>query len=446
MAALFGTDGVRGLANVELTVEIATALGAAAARQIPSSSHFVIGTDTRRSAGLLQCAFAAGAMSQGRDVWTVGVLSTPGISCLTRSTGAAAGVVISASHNPAPDNGIKFFGADGCKLPDALEALIADECRVWQTRPRVSGQAIGRLIDCPNIVCDYIDELICSMAGDRLDGLRIVLDCANGAAATIAPQLFADLGADIHCIGVTPDGDNINDGCGSTHTDYLVETVQSLGYDLGISFDGDADRVLLCDHRGRILTGDHQILMNAELSKFHDGHAVEAVVGTVMSNLGLDDRLRKSDIKLLRSSVGDRNVAELMRQSGATIGGEPSGHILLHHISPAGDGILAALQCLRILKRTGTTVANWIDEIVPYPQRLLNLRVQDKHAWESSASVSTVIADAEKALAGNGRILVRASGTEPTVRVMVEARSQELVDHWVEHVADAIRTAGSPSS
>jgi len=446
MAALFGTDGVRGLANVELTVEIATALGAAAARQIPSLSHFVIGTDTRRSAGLLQCAFAAGAMSQGRDVWAVGVLSTPGISCLTRSTGAAAGVVISASHNPAPDNGIKFFGADGCKLPDALEALIADECRVWQTHARVSGHAIGRLIDCPSIVCAYTDELIASMSGDRLDGLRIVLDCANGAASNIAPQLFTDLGAEIHSIGVMPNGDNINDGCGSTHTDFLVKTVQSLGYDLGISFDGDADRVLLCDHRGRILTGDHQILMNAELSKFHDGHPVEAVVGTVMSNLGLDDRLRKSDIKLLRSSVGDRNVADLMRKSGATIGGEPSGHILLHHISPAGDGILAALQCLRILKRTGTTVANWIDEIVPYPQRLLNLRVQDKHAWESSASVSKVIADAETALTGNGRILVRASGTEPTIRVMVEARSQELVDHWVEHVADAIRTAGSASS
>jgi phosphoglucosamine mutase len=186
--------------------------------------------------------------------------------------------------------------------------------------------------------------------------------------------------------------------------------------------------------------------MNAELSKFHDGKPVDAVVGTVMSNLGLDDRLRKSDIRLLRSAVGDRNVAELMRQSGATIGGEPSGHILLHHLSPAGDGILAALQCLRILKRTGTTVANWIDEIVPYPQRLLNLRVTDKYAWESSSAVQAVIADAEAALSGNGRILVRASGTEPTVRVMVEARSQEQVDYWVEHVADAIRKAGSVNS
>ena len=443
MSALFGTDGVRGLANVELTVEIATALGAAAARQIPSANHFIIGTDTRRSAGLLQCAFASGAMSQGRDVWTVGVISTPGVSYLTRSTGAAAGVVISASHNPAPDNGIKFFGADGCKLPDALEELIADECGVWQTRPRVSGHEIGRLTDASNLVTNYVDDLIASMSGDRLEGLRIVLDCANGAASLIAPPLFARLGAEIQCIGVTPDGDNINAGCGSTHTKQLVETVQSLGYDLGISFDGDADRVLLCDHRGRILTGDHQILMNAELSKFHDGKTVEHVVGTVMSNLGLDDRLRKSNIKLLRSAVGDRNVAELMRQSGATIGGEPSGHILLHHISPAGDGILAALQCLRILKRTGTTVANWIDEIVPYPQRLLNLRVADKHAWESSPSVSATIAEAEKALTGNGRILVRASGTEPTVRVMVEARSQEQVDYWVDHVADAIRTAGS---
>jgi phosphoglucosamine mutase len=385
-------------------------------------------------------------MSQGRDVWTVGVISTPGVSFLTRSTGAAAGVVISASHNPAPDNGIKFFGSDGCKLPDALEAIIADECTVWQTRPRVSGHEIGRLIDSSNLVTDYVDELIASMAGDRLDGLRIVLDCANGAASMIAPPLFARLGADVKCIGVTPDGDNINAGCGSTHTNSLVETVQSLGYDLGISFDGDADRVLLCDHRGRILTGDHQILMNAELSKFHDGKAVETVVGTVMSNLGLDDRLRKSDIRLLRSAVGDRNVAELMRKSGATIGGEPSGHILLHHLSPAGDGILAALQCLRILKRTGTTVANWIDEIVPYPQRLLNLRVADKHAWESSSAVSATIAEAEKALSGNGRILVRASGTEPTVRVMVEARSQEQVDYWVDYVADAIRTAGSLGS
>ncbi len=446
MEALFGTDGVRGLANVELTVEIATALGAAAARQVPSAAHFVIGTDTRRSAGLLQCAFAAGAMSQGRDVWSVGVISTPGVSFLTRSTGAAAGVVISASHNPAPDNGIKFFGADGCKLPDALEALIADECRVWQTRPRVSGHAIGRLIDASHAVREYIDELLESMSGDRLDGLRIVLDCANGAASQIAPQIFERLGADIQSIGITPDGDNINAGCGSTHTSQLVEMVQSLGFDLGISFDGDADRVLLCDHRGRILTGDHQILMNAELSKFHDGNAVDAVVGTVMSNLGLDDRLRKSDIRLLRSAVGDRNVAELMRQSGATIGGEPSGHILLHHISPAGDGILAALQCLRILKRTGTTVANWIDEIVPYPQRLLNLRVTDKYAWESSSTVKAVIADAEAALTGNGRILVRASGTEPTVRVMVEARSQDQVDYWVEHVADAIRKAGSDNS
>ena len=446
MAALFGTDGVRGLANIELTVEIATALGAAAARQIPSANHFVIGTDTRRSAGLLQCAFAAGAMSQGRDVWTVGVISTPGVSFLTRSTGAAAGVVISASHNPAPDNGIKFFGSDGCKLPDALEAIIADECAVWQTRPRVSGHEIGRLIDSSSLVTDYVDELIASMSGDRLDGLRIVLDCANGAASMIAPPLFDRLGADIQCIGVTPDGDNINAACGSTHTNSLVETVQSLGYDLGISFDGDADRVLLCDHRGRILTGDHQILMNAELSKFHDGKSVETVVGTVMSNLGLDDRLRKSDIRLLRSAVGDRNVAELMRQSGATIGGEPSGHILLHHLSPAGDGILAALQCLRILKRTGTTVANWIDEIVPYPQRLLNLRVADKHAWESSGAVSATIAEAETALSGNGRILVRASGTEPTVRVMVEARSQEQVDYWVDYVADAIRTAGSLGS
>ncbi|MFM7187967.1 MAG: phosphoglucosamine mutase [Armatimonadota bacterium] len=446
MEALFGTDGVRGLANVELTVEIATALGAAAARQVPSSAHFVIGTDTRRSAGLLQCAFAAGAMSQGRDVWSVGVISTPGVSFLTRTTGAAAGVVISASHNPAPDNGIKFFGADGCKLPDALEELIADECRVWHTRPRVSGHAIGRLIDASHATSEYRSELLESMSGDRLDGLRIVIDCANGAAWQIAPAIFESLGATIQCIGVTPDGDNINAGCGSTHTSQLVEVVQSIAFDLGISFDGDADRVLLCDNRGRILTGDHQILMNAELSKFHDGKRVDAVVGTVMSNLGLDDRLRKSDIKLLRSAVGDRNVAELMRQSGATIGGEPSGHILLHHISPAGDGILAALQCLRILKRTGTTVANWIDEIVPYPQRLLNLRVTDKYAWESSSAVQSVIADAEAALDGNGRILVRASGTEPTVRVMVEARSQDQVDHWVERVADAIRKAGSSNS
>lgn len=443
MAALFGTDGVRGLANVELTVEIATALGAAAARQIPSAAHFVIGTDTRRSAGLLLSAFAAGAMSQGRDIWSVGVISTPGVSYLARTTGAAAGVVISASHNPAPDNGIKFFGADGCKLPDALEELIADECRVWQTRPRVSGNAIGRLFDKSNEVNYYVDSLLGSMSGDRLEGLRIVLDCANGAASRIAPEIFIKLGAEVMCIGVTPDGDNINAGCGSTHTVQLVETVQSLGYDLGISFDGDADRVLLCDHRGRILTGDHQILMNAELTKFHDGKPVEAVVGTVMSNLGLDDRLRRSDIKLLRAAVGDKNVAELMKQSGAYIGGEPSGHILLHHLSPAGDGILAALQCLRILMRTGTTVANWIDEIVPYPQKLLNLRVQDKRAWETSEAVLDVIAQAESALNGSGRILVRASGTEPTVRVMVEARSQEQVDYWVEHVADAIRRSGS---
>lgn len=251
---------------------------------------------------------------------------------------------------------------------------------------------------------NYIDALFQAMSGDRLDGLRIVIDCAHGAAFKIAPGIFEQLGATIHCIGVNPDGDNINAGCGSTHTNELVETVQSLGFDLGITLDGDADRVLLCDHRGRILTGDHQILMNAELTKFHDHKTVDAVVGTVMSNLGLDERLGKSGIKLLRSAVGDRNVAELMRKSGATIGGEPSGHILLHHLSPAGDGILAALQCLRILKRTGTTVANWIDEIVPYPQRLLNLRVTDKYAWETSPEVQRVITDAEAALSGNGRI------------------------------------------
>lgn len=444
MSALFGTDGVRGIANVELTVELAMALGAASSQVIETSNHFIIGMDTRRSCSLLESAFIAGVLSQGRDVVAVGVIPTPGVSFLTKHTLAAAGVMISASHNPAPDNGIKFFGPDGKKLSTVVEAEISQAVATWHQVPRGSGKRIGRLSVNPALTEAYLDSLVASMQGERLTDIKIVLDCAHGAASYLAPKLFRLLGADVIPIGNEPDGDNINTGCGSTSPQALCKAVLETQSDLGITFDGDADRVLLCDSLGRIVTGDHQLLMNAELALFHEKRKITTVVGTVMSNMGLAERLRTIGLTLDRAAVGDRNVAEHMQKVDADIGGEPSGHILLHRLSPAGDGMLAALQCLRILHKTSTRLTHWVDEIKMYPQLIVSVPLGDKVAWQVEPTVITAIETAEDALRDCGRILVRASGTEPSVRVMVEAKTTALVNHWVHTVANAIRRVATP--
>ena len=442
---LFGTDGVRGEANTVLTAELAYQLGRAAAYVlkrdgIPGKENaMVIGKDTRISGDMLEASLIAGICSTGVNVYQAGVIPTPGVAVLTRMLNCMAGVVISASHNPYQDNGIKFFSPLGTKLPDeveaAIEAVIADGMK---DVPSPSGAEIGRVIAYPEGADKYSDFLQRKVDGD-FGGLRIVADCANGAASFIAPKLLRSLGADVTAISCSPDGININDNCGSTHLEQLQKAVQEQRADLGVAYDGDADRLLAVDQNGRVVDGDRLLLIFGSYLEKQGLLAQDTVVITVMSNMGLKIALKEKGIKTLETKVGDRYVIEGMKESGAVLGGEQSGHIVFGLDNTTGEGILSSLKLLQIVKQSRKTLADLADEMEQYPQILINVRVKEKNGWEEKAEIRQAIETAQEELADTGRILVRASGTENLLRVMVEGKQQEQIERLAHQIADVVK-------
>jgi phosphoglucosamine mutase len=443
---LFGTDGIRGLAGEHpMTAEFAVALGAATARTLhdrhPGEVRVLIGRDTRRSGPMIAAALAAGLAAGGADVSDLGVIPTPGVSQSVLRTGAQAGVVISASHNPFADNGIKIFGADGEKLADEAEAEL--EARIAAGTDRaLTGSAVGDIRPAQDATEPYLQFLLSH--APYLDGLRVGLDVAHGAAYVVAPRIFQKIGARVDLSHANPNGENINAGCGSTHPEALMARVKQLGLEVGIAFDGDADRALMVDSRGRLVSGDHILAIAAVVG----GH--RRVVATAMSNLGVERYLAARGVTMERVQVGDRYVLEALKANQLILGGEQSGHMLFLDRAPTGDGILTALQVLAALRSSGTTLETWVDDIPIYPQQLVNVRVPNggKERVLDAAAVREAVRDAEADLADRGRVLVRASGTEPLLRVMVEAADDALVKHWSEHLVAAMRRAadaGAPT-
>ncbi len=433
---LFGTDGVRGVANTELTPELVLALGMAAARVLGRSHTptFVIGRDTRVSGTLLEAALSAGLCAMGAHVVSPGVLPTPAVASIVRSEGFDAGIVISASHNPFADNGIKFFGPDGYKLDDTLESEIEALVPQAQALARPSGSSVGRMRRDPGLRDLYAVHLEETMGEVRLDELKIVLDGANGAAFQIAPRVVQDLGADVITMHCAPDGMNINEKCGSLHPQEMMARVASETADVGLAFDGDADRVMLSDERGRLVDGDRVMLLVGRHLASQGKLTGSTVVGTIMSNMGLEVALRQTGLTLLRANVGDRYVSEAMRQGGYVLGGEKSGHLIFGHLTTTGDGLLTALQVLKVMRETGKPLSVLADQMTEYPQVLLGVRVRDRQAWQQDADITQAIAEGETALAGRGRLNVRASGTEKLVRVMAEGPDA----HEIEALAGGI--------
>lgn len=443
---LFGTDGVRGVANIEpMTIEMAMHLGRAVAyvfKKNASRRHrVVIGKDTRLSGYMIENALVAGICSMGVDVLLVGPLPTPGIAFITTSMRADAGVVISASHNPYQDNGIKFFSSDGFKLPDDLELRIEDlilNNRLNELRPIADD--VGKAYRIDDAVGRYVVYLKNSFPRDLdLQGLRIVLDCAHGAGYKVAPAVLTELGAEVIPLGVEPNGININDGCGSMHPEVMAEKVCEYRADLGIALDGDADRVIFVDEKGDEVDGDHILaICGSEMIK--SGQlAKNTVVATVMSNMGLDIAMRQVGGKVVRTAVGDRYVVEEMRKEGYTLGGEQSGHMIFLDHSSTGDGILSALQVLAIIQRTGQPLSELAKVMTSLPQVLVNVRVRKKAALADIAPIKKVIDEVEVELAGKGRVLVRYSGTEPLLRVMIEGPDQLRITELADSVAEAVR-------
>lgn len=444
MGKYFGTDGVRGEANIELTPELAFRLGRFGGYVLSQHEEGIprvfVGRDTRISGEMLENALIAGLLSVGIQVYKLGVIATPGIAYLVRTEKASAGVMISASHNPAQDNGIKFFGGDGFKLDDEreleIEALLdAPEDKL----PRPSAQGLGHVMDYPEGLRKYQEFLVST--GNQLDGLHVALDTANGAASTSARQVFADLGAKLSVIGEKPDGLNINDQIGSTHPEKLQELVLEKGADLGLAFDGDSDRLIAVDEKGQIVDGDKIMFILGQALAQEGKLAKNSIVTTVMSNLGFHKALEAHGIDKAVTAVGDRYVVEEMRRSGFNLGGEQSGHVILMDYNTTGDGQLTGVQLTKILKESGKTLSELAEQVTIYPQKLVNIRVDNKmkdQAMEVPA-IAAVIAKMEEEMAGNGRILVRPSGTEPLLRVMAEAPTDEEVDYYVDTIAAVVQ-------
>ncbi|EFQ56695.1 phosphoglucosamine mutase [Streptococcus downei F0415] len=444
MGNYFGTDGVRGEANVELTPELAFKLGRfggyVLSQHETERPRVFVARDTRISGEMLESALIAGLLSVGIEVYKLGVLATPGVSYLVRTEKASAGVMISASHNPAQDNGIKFFGGDGFKLDDDREAEIealldapADEL------PRPSAQGLGTLVDYPEGLRKYEKFLVDS--GIDLEGMKIVLDTANGAASVSARDVFLDLNADITVIGENPDGLNINDGVGSTHPEQLQEAVKEAGAEIGLAFDGDSDRLIAVDENGQIVDGDRIMFIIGKHLSEQGKLAQNTIVTTVMSNLGFHKALDAQGINKVVTAVGDRYVVEEMRKNGYNFGGEQSGHVIIMDYNTTGDGQLTAIQLTKILKETGKTLSDLASEVTIYPQKLVNIRVENsmKDKAMDVPVIAQVIEKMEAEMAGNGRILVRPSGTEPLLRVMAEAPTTEEVDYYVDTIAKVVQ-------
>jgi len=440
LSRLFGTDGVRGLANEELTPQLALSVAAASARVLieHDRSHrpvAVVGRDPRASGEMLEASVAAGLASAGADVLLAGVLPTPAVAHLVGDLGADLGVMISASHNAMPDNGIKLFAAGGHKLPDEVEDEI--EQRLDHPAVRPTGAAIGRIHDVPDAGRRYIDHLR-SAVPQPLAGLRVVVDCANGSAATVAPQAYRRAGADVIAINAEPDGLNINDNCGSTHMDGLCAAVRVHQADLGIAHDGDADRCLAVSASGDLVDGD-QIMAVLALAMKETGELVkDTLVATVMSNLGLHLAMRANDISVITTKVGDRYVLEELRESGYSLGGEQSGHVILPMYATTGDGLLTALAVMARMAQTGCTLAELASAVQRLPQVLINVPVADKSAVAASDEVQAAVSAAEAELGDTGRVLLRPSGTEDLVRVMVEAATEAQAADVGRRLADVV--------
>lgn len=436
----FGTDGVRGVANEGLTPEIALALGLAGARLF--GGPIVVGRDTRLSGGMLSDALAAGAASGGATVLELGVLPTPGVAALAKGLGAAAGAVVSASHNPYPDNGIKFLSGEGRKLPDEhereLERLV-DEALLGDGR-RPTGSGVGSAEPLRDAVGRYVESVLARLKPEA-HGMRVLLDCANGAAFEAAPMAFLEVGAKLGVVGNEPDGTNINEGVGSTH----VEKLDASGYDVAFAFDGDADRVLAVDEAGEVVDGDRIIAILAR-DMLERGALAGGVVVTVMSNLGFFRAMDGLGVPYEVTPVGDRHVAEAMVRRGAGIGGEQSGHVIVSEHTTTGDGLVTALALLDVMLRTGKPLSELKRVMGVYPQRLVNVRVADKAAVAGSEAVGAAVREAEGRLGTEGRILLRPSGTEPVVRVMVEHADEAVCQTVCEEVAGVVRRAGGEVS
>jgi len=440
MTRLFGTDGVRGIANADLTPELAFRLGEAAGHFLGDGGRgrIVVGRDTRRSGDMLEGALVAGICSGGADALAVGIIPTPAIALLTRELGAEGGVVISASHNPAEYNGIKFFSRDGFKLPDDLEDEIegfvgAD--RDWQ---RPTGLGVGRRHEVADAHETYIDHATSTIDGD-LKGLKVALDCGHGAAATVTPEALRRLGAEVVSVNCDWDGMDINLDCGSTHLDVVRDLVLEAGADIGLAHDGDADRVLAVDEKGDEVDGDAIMAICATDLKRAGRLAHDTVVGTVMSNLGFAIAMQEQGITVVKTKVGDRYVLDEMRAMGVALGGEQSGHVIFLEHNTTGDGLVTALQLASVMHRTGKSLSELRSVMRRYPQVLVNVRVADKAKLATSAAVLDAVVAAESSLGDRGRVLVRASGTEPVVRVMAEASEEAEAQAVVDRLVDVVR-------
>ncbi len=437
----FGTDGIRGrVGQLPMTVEFALRLASAAARVLaPHGGSVLIGKDTRLSGYLFEAALEAGFVAAGVNVNLVGPLPTPAIAHLTQHHGCDFGVVISASHNLYEDNGIKFFDAQGGKLSDALERQI--EGLLGDPPVTVESERLGRAVRIEQAGAVY--QALCASTlrpGLTLKGLKLVVDCANGAAYKVAPRVFSDLGADVVPIGCSPNGRNINDGCGSTAPSLLQLTVPGVRADAGLALDGDGDRVVMVDHLGRTVDGD-QLLYVLARARHAAGELRGPVVGTVMSNLGLEHALAALGVPFERAAVGDRYVLQRLRETGGTLGGETSGHLLCLDKTTTGDGIVSALQVLAVVQDSGASLAELVTQMPIYPQVLLNVQVDRRLDLKAHPEVAAAVAGAEARLAGAGRVVLRASGTEPLIRVMVEGQDADLVRAIAEGLAGVVRTA-----
>lgn len=445
MGRLFGTDGVRGVANTELTNELAMEIGRAAATVLSDGirgrSRFVVGMDTRISSKMLCCSVTAGLCSVGADVIVLGEIPTPAVAFLVGKYKADAGVMISASHNSAEFNGIKIFGGDGYKLPDALEEKIEDmvlEHHGASARPEAEG--VGRVDLCDHAVKDYADHLKSSVLYS-LEGVKAVVDCANGSASVSAKKLFEDLGAEVTVINSSPDGVNINRDCGSTHLEGLKKAVVEGGYDVGVAFDGDADRCLCVDEKGEAVDGDHIMAICALDMKERGRLAKNTVVGTVMTNLGFIKFCEANGINFIATKVGDRFVLEEMLMEEYSFGGEQSGHLIFSDFATTGDGQLTAVQLLSLMRRTGKKLSELAGVMKSYPQKTVNVRVtaDGKISFYTESEIKKAISAAKKELGANGRIVVRPSGTEPLIRVMVEGEGEEEISRIADGVAGVIK-------
>ena len=442
MGRIFGTDGVRGLANKFVTAELALDLSVAAAHVLGDVGAFeghrpvaVVGRDPRASGEFLAAAVVAGLASAGVDVLDVGVMPTPAIAFLTESTGADLGVVLSASHNPMPDNGIKFFARGGHKLADELEDAI--EARMGESWARPTGAAVGRISQRHDLQDSYAEHLLATLP-HRLDGLKVVVDCAHGSASGVAPDVLRRAGAEVETIGCDPDGLNINDGYGSTHLTHLQAAVRKHGADVGIAYDGDADRCLAVDAEASIVDGD-QILAVLTLAMRESGHLVDdTVVATVMSNLGFRQAMQREGVHVVETAVGDRYVLEAMREGGFSLGGEQSGHVVMLDYATTGDGLLTALHLLSRVAAVGKPLAELAAVMDRLPQVMINVKGVDKARAGDCAALLTAVADAESELGDSGRVLLRPSGTEALVRVMVEATTPSVARSVAERLAAVV--------